>query len=239
MALGILLITLPVINTFLLAVIASLVSIFTTAGLSGWWFVAGFSFIAVFVSLMYASAVNSFFSCATAATVLTRLDNHHTAYGTGYKVIKKHYRRVIYFGLLSPLFSIIYLITNRPRDIRRLFEIVAQALSINTAIIAPSILYTDKGVRETMRDATGTLGVGWRMQFVFKALVILFIAFLFSISFLPGFIGQATQHSLGSTSYTVERLVKFMIGLSFFIATRILASVYTAVLYHSIKNKKI
>lgn len=237
LALGILLVTLPVINTFLLAVVASLVSIFTTAGLSGLWFTAIFSFFSVLISLMYASTINSFFSCATAATVLTRLEHHHTAYGTGFKILKKHYRRVIFFGLLSPVFSIIYLVTNRPKNVRRLFEVVAQSLSINTAIIAPSILYTDKGVRETMRDATGTLGKGWRMQFVFKALVLLVIVLLLSISFLPGFIGDATSHGIGTASYTIERLVKFMIALSLFIATHILASVYTAVLYHTIKSE--
>ena len=197
------------------------------------------NYFVVLVSLIYASTVSSFFSCLTAASVTSRLEHHQTAYGSGFKVVRRHYLRIIRFGAVSSIFSFIYLLSNHPKNLRRLLEVIPQAISINTALLAPSILSTNKNIRNTMRDATAVLGKGWRQQVAFKGLLLVTILFLLSVSFLPGQIGRITKHSsIGEASHTLEVLVKFTLALSLFIATRVLGSVFTAVLYYNMKIKK-
>lgn len=238
-SLAILLATLPAVNVIIYSLVIGLERIVNPSGLTSWTSSPYFNYSVVIVSLIYGATVSSFFSCLTAASVTNRLENHPTSYGRSFRIVRHHYLRIIRFGVVSPIFSFIYLLSNHPKSLRRLVEVVPPAISINTALLAPSILSTNMNVRDTMKDATNTLGKGWRQQVVFKALLLALIILLLSISFLPGEVGRATEHSIGEASHTVEVLIKFTLALSLFIASRVLGSVFTAVLYYNMKyNKK-
>lgn len=237
-SLAILLATLPAINVITFSLVTSLERVVNPANPTSWTSSPYFNYFVVIVSLVYGATVSSFFSCLTAASVTSRLEHHQTAYGSGFKVVRRHYLRIIRFGVVSPIFSFIFLLSNHPKSLRRLVEVIPPAISINTALLAPSILTTDKNVRDTMKDATATLGKGWRQQVAFKAVLLVTIIILLSISFLPGLIGRVTEHSIGEASHTVEVLVKFTLALSLFIASRVLGSVFTAVLYYHMRHDK-
>jgi hypothetical protein len=239
-----LLLTIPLVNTILLAIANSIAnqSIFDSEHhLAKVVFVA----IAVFVSAACAAMLLSYFACAVAASTLAQLDGHPAPLLKGLKVFKNRFRHISKFALISIAYIPIGFLAQRQKiatgtHINRA-EVFGSSLSLSTAQLAPAILYEDKGVHETIQHSVETLGKAWREGLVIKATIYLSVIFLtLLIGIMPSLVQAYLSKS--SASQELSRLLTILLIICLLLTAKVLGTVFTATLYWQVtstqKNKK-
>jgi hypothetical protein len=239
-----LLLTIPLVNTILLAIANSIAnqSIFDSEHhLAKVVFVA----IAVFVSAACAAMLLSYFACAVAASTLAQLDGHPAPLLKGLKVFKNRFRHISKFALISIAYIPIGFLAQRQKiatgtHIKRA-EVFGSSLSLSTAQLAPAILYEDKGVHETIQHSVETLGKAWREGLVIKATIYISVIFLtLLIGIMPSLVQAYLSKS--SASQELSRLLTILLVICLLLTAKVLGTVFTATLYWQVtstqKNKK-
>lgn len=196
-----------------------------------------FNVLAFIAFSLYVAIMTGLLACVVTASVIAELEEHPTPLLKGLKVVSRHFARVIFFSSLSLLLIPLGLIAQRHALHKKPHEVLGSSFSLNMAALAPAILHQNKGVLDTIRLAVGTLGQGWKENIVIKLGMYIFILIIGALSFLP-------ELSKGywfdrRTSAAVGWAVSVLLFLSLLIASRVLASVFTATLYWRItKNNQ-
>jgi hypothetical protein len=228
-----LLITIPLINTVLIAIANGLAneSIFSAQHhLAKIIFVA----VAVFLSAACAAMLLSYFTCAVAASTLAQLDGHPAALLKGLKIFKNRFRHISKFAMVSILYIPIGFLAQRKKlangtHINRA-EVIGSSLSMSTAQLAPAILSEDKGVFETVEHSVETLGKSWREGLVIKAAIYLTVILLtLLIGVLPSLVQSYWFDS--STSQEISRFMTILLVICLLLTAKVLGTVFTTTLY--------
>jgi hypothetical protein len=234
-----LLLTIPLINTILLAIANSLANeslFYSQHHLAKIIFVA----VAVFLSAACAAMLLSYFTCAVAASTLAQLDGHPAPLLKGLKVFKNRFRHISKFACVSILYIPIAFLAQRQKlangtHINRA-EVIGSSLSMSTAQLAPAILSEDKKVFETVQHSVETLGKSWREGIVIKAATYIAVIFLtLLIGVLPSLIQSYWFDS--STSQEISRLMTILLVICLLLTAKVLGTVFNATLYWRISSE--
>lgn len=196
-----------------------------------------FNILAFIVFSLYVAIMTGLLASVVTASVIAELEEHPAPLLKGLKVVTRNFGRVIYFSSLSLLLIPLGLIAQRHALRKKPHEVLGSSFSLNMAALAPAILHQKKGLFDTIRLAVGTLGQGWKENIVIKVGMYIFILIIGALSFLP-------ELSKGywfdqRTSAAVGWAISVLLFLSLLIASRVLASVFTASLYWRItKNNQ-
>jgi hypothetical protein len=234
-----LLITIPLINTILLAIANGLAdqSIFSAEHhMAKVIFVA----VAIFASAACAAMLLSYFTCAVAASTLAQLDGHPAPLLKGLKVFKNRFRHITKFAMVSIAYIPIGFLAQQSKlsdgnTINRA-EVIGSSLSLSTAQLAPVILSEDKGIYETVHHTVNTLGRAWREGLVIKTVIyssVLILTLLISV--IPTLV-QAYWFDNG-VSQVVARWVTILLVINLLLTAKVLGTVFTATLYWQVSNK--
>jgi len=226
------LLTIPLINTILLAAANGLANepLFSSQHhLAKIIFVA----ISVFISTACAAMLLSYFACAVAASTLAQLDGHPAPLLKGLKLFRNRFRHISKFALSSIFYIPLGFIAQKRKltggtHINRA-EVIGSSLSLSTAQLAPIILSEELGIYETIQHATQTLGKAWREGLVLKIGSYLLLLLLAVVSFLPKIFNHYSI--TGGTGKFASWLVPIVVFLGFLIVTKVLSAVLTATLY--------
>jgi hypothetical protein len=227
-----LLLTIPIVNGLILAIANTLSSesVFAAEQHAA---KAIFVFIAVVVTAVYTATMLSYFSCILSALTLSELDGHRAPLLKGISVFRKRFGHATKFAFFSILFIPIGIIAQRHKF--KHFPIgtgrvIGSAFSLSTAQLAPLILSEDKGIFETVRMSTETLGRSWREGIVIKIIIYITVIILtILIGFFPVLIQSYISDS--STAQTIGRLGSLVLILGLLIATKVLGTIFTTTLY--------
>lgn len=222
--------TLPIISGFIAATIATFVSLLNIDIAR-----TVIALIAATLLVFYISVVSGIFTCLIVSAVSVRLEHSRTILFAGLVKAIPRWRRVLQFSIASPLFGVIYLLTSRPRSPGQVWTMITTSLSINTALVAPGIINTDRPLVNTLHDSTTVLRRGWKQQLLFKGLVYVVVITLAFASFLPSYIAEKASSIDPDAESAAKWIVSAVIWVLLFIATKVISSVFTTILYHRMK----
>ena len=233
------LLTIPLINTILLAAANGLANepLFSSQHhLAKIIFVA----ISVFISTACAAMLLSYFACAVAASTLAQLDGHPAPLLKGLKLFRNRFRHISKFALSSIFYIPLGFIAQKRKltggtHINRA-EVIGSSLSLSTAQLAPIILSEELGIYETIQHATQTLGKAWREGLVIKAAIYLTVFLLTILIGLAPTLVQAYWFD-SATSQEMSRLLTILLVLCLLITAKVLGTVFTATLYWQVARK--
>jgi hypothetical protein len=234
-----LLLTIPLINTILLAIANGLAneSIFSSQHHTA---KVIFVAVAVFLSAACAAMLLSYFACAVAASTLAQLDGHPAPLLKGLKVFKTRFRHISKFAMVSILYIPIGFLAQRQKltngtHIKKA-EVIGSSLSMSTAQLAPVILSEDKEIYETVQHSVATLGKAWREGLVIKATI--YVAVIL-ITLLIGFFPTLVQAYWfdSSTSQEISRLATIFLIICLLLTAKVLGTVFTATLYWQVSSE--
>jgi hypothetical protein len=235
-----LLITIPLINTILLAIANNLAnqSIFQSEHHLA---KVIFAAVAIFASAACAAMLLSYFTCAVAASTLAQLDGHPAPLLKGLKVFKNRFRHITKFAMVSIAYIPIGFLAQQRKmsdgtTIKKA-EVVGSSFSLSSAQLAPVILSEDKGIFETVQHAVDTLGRAWREGLVIKTAIYASVLFLtLLISAVPTLV-QAYWFDSGM-SQVVARWLTILLVISLLLTAKVLSTVFTATLYWRVSSDK-
>jgi hypothetical protein len=233
------LLTIPTINTILLAAANGLAN---EPLFSSHHHFAKIIFVALslFISAVCVAILLSYFACAVAASTLAQLDGHPAPLLKGLSIFRNRFRHISKFALISIAYIPIGFAAQRRKlangtHINRA-EVIGSSFSLSSAQLAPAILYEDKSIYETVQHSVETLGKAWREGLVIKAFIYLTVILLtLSIGLVPTFVQAYFSNS--STSQELGRLLTIMLVICLLITAKVLGTVFTATLYWQVANK--
>jgi hypothetical protein len=183
-------------------------------------------------SAFYTALVTAYFTTATSASVLAKLENRPTPPFYGLLRVIKNFWRVTRFALVSLFFFPLGIYAQRQRLRGSFIGVIGSSLTLHMAQIAPAMLTTRKKLGPVIRDSIDTLGTYWREGLVLK-IGMYFVIFL--IVALPKLIqkGLFKSHTAG----TVGWLISLELATSSLVTLKVINAIFTAVMYHQAKNK--
>jgi hypothetical protein len=186
----------------------------------------------------YTSLITSYFTIAIAASVLKKLEDKPTTPLFGLKIIFKHFPKVSLFAALSILLFPLSIIAQRKKlkSPKKIVEVVGSSFSLQTAQLAPAILYKKMNVFQTIRNSVETLGKSWKANLVIKMMTYLTVVILAFMSFLP----KAVEHYWfdDNTSHIIGWIATIFLGIVSYVVIKVIGTVFTTTTYYKAANKK-
>jgi hypothetical protein len=190
-------------------------------------------------SFFYTVLVTGYFTCATAAGTLDKLENGRARPLSGIVAVLKHFLRVSRFAFIAIFFLPLGIIAQwrKMKSFRGFFEVIGSSWSLSMANLSPAILYEKQGVLATIRHSVNTLGTAWPENLVLKiGTWAVTIGLIVGTGLLPSMIDRL--HLEGGSANAVLILVSILVVATAFVATKVIGSVFTAVLYYKITHEK-
>ena len=182
-------------------------------------------------SAFYAAFVGAFFSCATSAAVIAKLDGQKVATWYGLVQVLRHWWRVLRFAVLSVFLLPVAIYAQRRKLPRGIVGVLGSSFTLHMANLAPAILSSRSRFGETVRDAVNTLGKKWKEGLVLKVAMYVLI---FLIVILPKIIQHHFYSSLHASN--VGWLISLELAASSYVVFKVINAIFTTVLYHQAKN---
>lgn len=224
------LITLPIVTGFIAAMIAGFIALLNIDANR-----TLITLIAAAFLILYVSVVSGVFTCLIVSAVSVRLEGKTTIPIAGLLRAIPKWRRILQFSIASPLFGVLYLVSSRPRTVGAVWTTITTSLSINTAVVAPGIIQTDRSLIGTLHGSTTVLRRGWKEQLLFKGLMYIVVITLALVSFLPSYIAEKASSIDPAAESAARWVVSAAIWVLLFIVTKVISSVFTTILYHRMK----
>lgn len=230
------LITYPIVNGFIFKIWSSLSdeSIFVNAG-------EGPEFLRVLLGLVafsafYAIFVTAYFNVAMAAGTRAGLEGHKVSFLYGIREVVAHFLKVTKFALLAVFFFPLSIIAQRKKPLKAIPGVIGSSLSMSMAQLSPVILNENLGVMDSIRKSVDTLGKSWKENIIIKILTWTAIFVLLSVGFLPQFVQDHWVDA--DTAQLIGALTAILLSFTAYVVTKVVGSLFTAVLYHRASNKK-
>ncbi len=238
LAFWLILITIPLVNGLIIAVINWLSngSIFAaerhTARLV-------FGILTSVLTYFYTVLVTAYFTCAMSAAVLAELDGHPEPAKQALRLVLKKFWRIFPFAILAGLYVLPFVSVWSQKDKlpKRIVEVLGSSISVNVALLSPGILHHHEGLLATVRHSVDTLGKAWKENLVLRVWTYGLIILLGTVGFLPKLIEHYWFN--GSTSHIVGWLASTLLVLTLWVTAKIISGLYTTILYWRVTNKKL
>lgn len=183
-------------------------------------------------SAFYTALVTAYFTTATSASVLAKLEGLPVLPFYGVLRVAKNFFRVTRFALASVFFFPIGVYAQRRRLADNFVGVFGSSLTLHMAQVGPALLTTNKKLGATIRDAVDTLGDFWREGLVLKIGMYLLI---FLIVALPKLVQKDLFKSHAAS--TVGWLISVELATSSLVTLKVINAIFTAVMYHEAKQK--
>lgn len=188
-------------------------------------------------SAFYTILVGTYFSCATSAAVLAKLEGRAETPLYEFGAIRRKFFKITAYGIMAIFFFPLGVVAQYRKlsSPRGFIEVIGSSLSLNIGQLAPSILNESKGVFATIRHSVDILGRSWHEGVTIKAGMYLALLLIASLSFLPKFIDHYLS---GEAAHIAGWSAAVLIGASGYISVKVIGTVLTTTLYYHASKKK-
>ncbi len=194
--------------------------------------------LAIFTSLMIVSALLLVMACVVSAATKAELTGSKAPLIDGRKYLDGRMIHIVKIGLLCfPLTLIpLAIYAQRKNLTKHPFSIITSSLTLGVSGLAPAILSTNDGVRDTIINTVNTLGKNWKEGILVKVYLYGFVIALTFFSFLPALIERYWFDD--TTAGTVGWLSTALLFLLIISALKIFGTIFNTLLFQDAKNKK-
>jgi hypothetical protein len=190
-------------------------------------------------SVFYTALVTAYFTAATSAEVLAKLEDRKVSIMYGLQEVIKRFLRVSWFGLLAIFFFPVGILSQRHK-LRKfpvgIVQVVGSSFALQLPQLAPQIMTKSSSLSETVRNSISTLGEAWKESLLIR--VCMFAAFLIvgSLGFLPKLVEHYWFN--GQTAHLVGWLVSVFVWSAGYVTIKVLGTLFTTTLYYQVTHEK-